>query len=269
MRRRLGAALLALALAAGAAVATAPKITVGPYAVGVERVARLRELEQPPGLQGRTCLVVFVEGRSPEAVERVVDLCRDPAAVDDGRTRLTFQQVSPAPARVPARNRRCAEVTFSGSGFGATRIATFDGTLVWYESKRPYNFELSTQSGDAVESLGVKLSLESVAPGRDTADKGYLLVKLLLRPARGEDSTAEEWQDERLALERADGTSVTPSSIAHQYQYDADKHLVGITLTGYFDPDLDPRTISRLRYTVTRLIGLRALPYRFQNLPLP
>ncbi len=95
------------------------------------------------------------------------------------------------------------------------------------------------------------------------------MAKLDMHVPKGETFTAEEWQDEKLVLEDADGGVSTPSSVSHQYQYDDKKRLTGITLTGYFDPGVQARSVTEMRYTVTRLMGLRALPYRFSTLPLP
>jgi len=262
-------ALLAVMRAVGAPVPV-PRLAIGPYALGVERVARVRELERPVGQQVRTAFVLWVEAKTTEDLDKVIELCRDPAAADDvQRSPLTFTTVGPCgQAR---KLRRYAEVVFSGVGAGATRIRYLQGTLVYYEGRRHYALEAAAEPGETAETGGVKLNVASAGPGQDDTGKERLVVRLelsFLNPAERAWS-AEEWQGEALSLLDSGGVVSEPLSSTHQYRYDAQRRLSGVSITAYFETLPEGRLPAELRYRVDRLTGLKALPYRFDNLSLP
>jgi hypothetical protein len=270
MRTLLAASLLAL-LAAWPAAAEAPRVQVGTYSMGVEKVARVRDLERPPASQNRTALVIFVEAQGAEELKRVVEVCRDPAAVDNTNTRLAFLQVTPAsPSAQGRKSRRYLEVVFSGTRLGATQLKQFEGTLVCFASSRACQWQVSAQPGETDESAGATLLLDSLGPGQDDAGNDCLLVRLQLEfgPGSGP-ASAQEWRGGRLTLVDGVGNPLAPLSTALQYRYDAAKRLVAINLTGYFELNEQSRDAALVRYEAERLSGLKALPYRFTNLPLP
>ena len=263
-----GTLTVVLLLAAVVAAAEAPRQVVGAYSVGVERVARVRDLERPVGMQARTTITVFVEAKTPEELERVVDMCREPTASDDTRHKLSLCQTTPgASAR---KHRKYLEVSFTGTRLGATQLREFQGALVCYESKRPYQFEVGASPGEEEELSGTRLSVEFLGPGRDDAGKECLVLRLALSFPRGEAAPAvEEWQDHKLVVVDGEGSPAAPFSVAHQYQYDGNRRLTGIGITGYFDLALAGRDPQAVQYSVQQLVGLQALSYRFANLPLP
>lgn len=277
LRIRLAVAVLLL-LTTLPALAAAPAKTVGPYTVTVESVGRMVDYTQPPASQGCTVVNLLVAG-TPDAMGRLVDTAQDPVALDSQGTKLVLQQIR-FPERLPSVGPRPAklqaQVWFSCPNPSADSLQRFTGSLVLYDRKDSYTLNFINVTSEKLGSqsaAGVTVAPEFLGP-QDTPDGKVFRVRADVKlPARPAASPAapqdfeKQWANEQLELIDGDGQPMTALATSRSYKYGDKNQIVGAVITASFAlPPIPPRG---LRYRVEQVQGLRTLPYRFDNLPLP
>jgi len=257
------------ALPAGAPPAAAQ---VGPYNVCVESVGRVLDFTQPPENQSFTFVTLSIEGQ-PEAVERLLENTQDPAATDNSQKRLTFQEIR-LPSRSAPAGRKGAvktpvQVWFSAADPKATALQSFSASLVCYEKKENLRIDFLSVAGEEFSSRplnGLILKPTVMGPQEDPRGEHYE-VQVEVRDSGEKPDQTERWENEQIELIDAEGQPKTALSTARTYQYDESGKIAARTIAATFP--LPTRPPRGLRYRVEHLLGVQALPYRFENLPLP